>query len=98
MQDDQNRDEASSADPIAAAILDLVDARGPGKTICPSEAARAFDPEGWRTRLRAVRATAVHLARTGRISIYGKGKVVDPNAFKGVYRLGLPAPAASDRN
>jgi hypothetical protein len=30
------------------------------------------------------------LALAGRLVIYRKGKPVDPNDFKGVYRLGLP--------
>jgi hypothetical protein len=34
----------------------------------------------------------VHLARTGQIAIYRHNKPVDPGAFKGVYRLGPPAP------
>jgi hypothetical protein len=37
-----------------------------------------------------VRRTAVRLAHEGRIVIYRKGKPVDPDDFKGVYRLGLP--------
>jgi hypothetical protein len=37
-----------------------------------------------------VRRTAVRLAHQGRIVIYRKGKPVDPDDFKGVYRLGLP--------
>jgi hypothetical protein len=76
--------------PIEAAILDLIGARGPGKTICPTEAARALDAEGWRRILPQVRSTAVGLARAGKIAIFRHGKPVDPNAFKGVYRLGLP--------
>jgi uncharacterized protein DUF3253 len=36
----------------------------------------------------AVRRTAVALALAGRLAIYRKGKLVDPNDFKGVYRLG----------
>jgi hypothetical protein len=63
--------------PIEAAILDLVGARG-------------LDAEGWRRILPQVRATAVGLARAGKIAIFRHGKPVDPNAFKGVYRLGLP--------
>jgi hypothetical protein len=38
----------------------------------------------------AVRRVAVRLALDGRLVIYRKGKPVDPNDFKGVYRLGLP--------
>ncbi len=79
----------AQSDPIARAILDLTAQRGAGKTICPSEAARAVDPEGWRRLMRAVRSTAVGLAREGRIVITRKGKAVDPGDFRGVYRLGI---------
>jgi hypothetical protein len=77
--------------PVESAIFDLLAERGPGKTICPSEAARALDPEGWRRLMPHVRATAVGLARAGRLEITRHGKAADPNAFKGVYRLRLPA-------
>ena len=69
---------------------------GPTRTICPTDAARAFaqsrgeDALGWRGHLQDVRRTAVRLADEGRLVIYRKGKPVDPNAFRGVYRLGAP--------
>lgn len=72
------------------AILELVSLRGVGKTICPTEAAQAVSPEHWRKLLVDVRAEAVRLAKAGEINIYRKGKPVDPDTFKGVYRLGLP--------
>lgn len=75
---------------VRDAILALVVERGPGKTICPSEAARSVSPTQWRNLMAAVRDEAVHLATSGEISIYRKGKPVDPDGFKGVYRLGLP--------
>ena len=87
-------------DPVAEAILTLVAERGPGKSICPTEAARALaaararpsdPPEAWRRYLRPVRQQALHLARLGRIRILRKGKPVDPHApVKGVIRLSLP--------
>lgn len=79
-----------SEDTTETAILRLVEARGPGKSICPSEAAREAFPQDWRSRMKAVRATAVDLARKGRITILRKGRSVDPDNFKGVYRLTLP--------
>lgn len=79
---------------VEAAILSLLAERGPGKSICPSDAARAVDPEGWRRLLGQVRATAVGLARQGRLEITRHGKPADPDAFKGVYRLRLPAHGA----
>lgn len=77
-------------------ILRLCTECGPGKTICPTDAAKALgalsggDDLAWRAWLPKVRNTAVALAREGRIVIYRKGKPVDPNDFRGVYRLGLP--------
>ncbi len=76
---------------VEAAILSLLAERDPGKSICPSDAARALDPQDWRGRLGQVRATAVGLARQGRLVITRHGKPADPDAFKGVYRLRLPA-------
>ncbi|MEO1407204.1 MAG: DUF3253 domain-containing protein [Pseudomonadota bacterium] len=72
------------------AITDLVAMRGLGKTICPTEAAKAVDAENWRDLLKDVRAQAVVLAKSGEITIYRKGRPVDPDDFKGVYRLGVP--------
>ena len=75
---------------VEASIFDLLAAREPGKTICPSEVARAVDPDSWRRLVPQVRATAVGLARQGRLEITRHGKAADPDAFKGVYRLRLP--------
>ena len=44
----------------------------------------------WRSHLQEVRRAAVRLAREGRLVIYRKGKPVDPDDFRGVYRLGEP--------
>lgn len=77
-------------DPIDAAIFDLLAAVKEGGSICPSQAARALDAENWRRLLPHVRARAIALARAGRLVVLRKGKPVDPNDFKGVYRLGLP--------
>jgi hypothetical protein len=79
---------------IEDAIFALLAERGPGKTICPSEAARSVwigpRPDGWQALMPQVRATAVGLARAGRLVITRKGKPADPETFKGVYRLRLP--------
>lgn len=77
------------ADPVAAAILAATLERGPGKSICPSEVARALAPNGtdWHAHMHAVREAARHLARAGRIDILRKGKPQDPENFKGVIRL-----------
>jgi hypothetical protein len=77
---------------IEAAILAAVAERGAGKSICPSEVARAVTPAGedWRGAMHEVREAARNLARAGRIAILRKGRPVDPNTFKGVIRLSLP--------
>ncbi|MEL8055605.1 MAG: DUF3253 domain-containing protein [Pseudomonadota bacterium] len=82
--------------PVAQAILDLVAVRGVGKTICPSEAARAVSFENWRKLLPEVRASAIRLAVAEKVSIYRRGKSVDPLDFKGVYRIGLPMEETDD--
>jgi len=76
---------------IETAILRLLDEAGAGKTVSPTDAARALKPgPEWHVMMPSIRRTAVHLALAGRIVIYRKNKPVDPNDFKGVYRLGLP--------
>jgi hypothetical protein len=75
---------------IEDAILTLLADVEPGKSISPEEAARAVDAEGWRRRLPQVRASAVGLARQGRLIITRHGKPADPDTFKGVYRLRAP--------
>jgi len=86
---------AMSSDPqiIEEAILRLAAERGLDKTICPSEAARALGglhPDGWGPLMTPIRRVAVRLAKEGRLVITRKGRPVDPDDFKGVYRLSLP--------
>ena len=76
---------------IEAMILELTAARGPGKSICPSEVARALRPD-WHSLLLAVRQAASRLALAGQIDILRKGQPVDPLGVKGVIRLRQAAP------
>ena len=78
--------EMTSEQAIEATLLRLVHARGPKKSICPSEVARALMP-GWQGLMGAVRRVAVRLAVAGRIEILRKGKPVDPVDVRGVIRL-----------
>ncbi len=88
----------SEIDPLSRTILSVCAEAGAGKTICPTDAAKAFatargeDALSWRGHLNAVRKSAVALARGGRLVIFRKGKPADPDDFRGVYRLGLPHP------
>lgn len=88
--------ENDSPDALSATLVGLCAEAGPARTICPTDAAKAFaaargeDALGWRLHLQEVRRAAVRLAREGRLVIYRKGKPVDPDDFRGVYRLGAP--------
>lgn len=77
-----------------AAILTLLEERGPGKSICPSEAARLVHPEekGWREAMDDVRNAARRLARAGQICITRKGQPIDPDEMRGVVRLAVRKP------
>ena len=76
---------------IAAEILARVAARGPGRSICPSEVARALSPD-WRSLMEAVRDEARRLAAEGRIEITQRGARVDPASARGPIRLALAGP------
>jgi hypothetical protein len=82
--------------PIEDILFGLLAETPPGKSVSPEAVARALDPEAWRRALPQVRATAIGLARQGRLVILRHGKPADPNALKGVYRLALPQPDAPE--
>lgn len=95
--ENQSATRANSAEPSRAAIeailLRLVAERGPGKSVDPTEAARALGgdhPDQWGPLMQPIRKAAVALAEQGRLVILRKGKPVDPRDFKGVYRLSAP--------
>ena len=76
---------------IGAAILALTAARGPDRSICPSEVARALRPD-WHGLMAAVRQEAVRLARRGEVAILRKGRPADLADVKGVIRLRQAPP------
>lgn len=80
-------------DAIASEILRQTAARGPDKSICPSEVARALaggDEAAWRPLMGKVRQAAVTLAASGPLEILRKGKPVPPAEVRGVIRLRQP--------
>lgn len=80
----------TSPDAITAEILRQTTLRGPGKSICPSEVARALAPEeaAWRRLMGPIRAAAIRLARAGQIEVLRKGKPVGTDSeIRGVIRL-----------
>jgi hypothetical protein len=77
-------------------ILELLEHRDPGKTICPSDAARALGgDEGFRPLMDVVREAAGELVEDGRIEVTQKGEVVDLDRAKGPVRLRAVRPGES---
>lgn len=82
----------SSAD-LESAILELLNNRERGKSICPSEAARllsdASSKPGWKALMEPIRRVAHDMAKSGKIIITQRGKSVDASKSKGPIRLKL---------
>jgi hypothetical protein len=77
---------------LEAVILRLLGERGVGKTICPSEVARAAageEREDWERLMEPVREAARRLVEEGRIVITQGGRVVDGATANGAIRLRL---------
>lgn len=75
---------------IRKTILEEVQKCEPNRSICPSQVAKALEPdEGlWRRELRKIRQVAQDMAQNGEIDILRKGKPQDPHGeIKGVIRL-----------
>lgn len=70
------------------AILDAIEARRPGTTICPSEVARVHAGASWRDSMALVREIAVDMARRRLIRISQRGVTVeDLDSLRGPIRL-----------
>lgn len=83
--DEMNPDDHT----IRETVLSLVAQRGTGRTICPSEVARAVKPDDWRPLMPAVRRVAGLLVAEQRITVTQRGKPVDPEEARGPIRIGL---------
>lgn len=81
---------------ITAEILRQVEARGGGKSICPSEVARGLAPQAWRPLMGAVRRAAIKLSQAGRLDVLRKGRVVSAGDIRGVIRLRVRSDAPVD--
>ncbi len=68
-------------------ILSLLEARARTSTICPSDAARAVDADGWRDLMEPARAAARRLVDRGEVVITQGGTVVDPATARGPIRI-----------
>jgi hypothetical protein len=77
-----------SPDDARRAILDLLQRRDEGATICPSEAARALGGDaGFRPLMPLVRDAARGLVAEGAIDVTQRGEAVDLDAARGPIRL-----------
>ena len=71
------------------ALHALLSARGPDKSICPSEVPRRImgEQSDWRAHLKRTRQLARPLIAAGQVVMLKKGKPVHPVLVKGVVRL-----------
>ncbi|MCP4369336.1 MAG: DUF3253 domain-containing protein [Deltaproteobacteria bacterium] len=76
-----------SDEAIVETIIQMCAAAGRDSVVRPEDVAQELFPEEWQTLLSRIRLTARQLTEAGHIQILRKGKPVDPNDFKGVYRL-----------
>ena len=79
--------EAGRASRLRAAMLALLRARDPQKSICPSDAARVAGGASWRPAMTATRRVAAELADAGVIEARQRGIPVDPRSARGPLRL-----------
>jgi hypothetical protein len=71
-------------------IVELLEQRREGATICPSDAAKAAAGDGdWRPLMDPARDAARRLADQGRIDVTQRGEVVDLDEARGPIRLRL---------
>jgi len=76
---------------LSQLILQHVRQRGAEKSVCPSEVARAIDPQNWRSHMDSVRLVARQLAVQGKIRITQGDQQLDPTRdWLGPIRLRLP--------
>jgi hypothetical protein len=79
---------------IESTLLELAAQRGADRTLDPSEVARAIGgshPDGWGPLMQPIRQAAIRLMKEGKLVIVRKGRPVDPDDFKGIYRIKLPS-------
>ena len=81
---------------IADKIFELLGARAPGATICPSDVARSLEPDdeaAWRALMPEIREVADRLRHSGYIRVTAHGETLASAVdAKGPIRLGLQEP------
>ncbi|MEL6236156.1 MAG: DUF3253 domain-containing protein [Pseudomonadota bacterium] len=82
----------TSDEEIAQTLRRLAERRGPARSFCPSEAARALSEE-WLPLMPRVRAMAGRLIDQGALRATQRGQRVDPRSARGPIRLALAGDA-----
>lgn len=72
---------------LERAIIDLLEQRQRGATVCPSEAARLVDPARMNELMERTRNAARRLEASGRLVIMQQGRPVDSSTARGPIRL-----------
>ncbi|MFG0306504.1 MAG: DUF3253 domain-containing protein [Phycisphaerales bacterium JB040] len=75
---------------LEEAVLSVLASRSAGASICPSEAARAVDPDGWRALMEPARRAARRLVARGQAVITQGGRPVDLSTARGPIRIRRP--------
>ena len=70
-----------------ATIATLARHRGPDRTICPSDVARAVGGAGWRRQMGLVRAVATDMAERKLVDLMQRGNVVVGDNWRGPIRI-----------
>jgi len=83
-------------DEARAAVLELVARRGPDKTVCPSEVAKALTgPDGdWREQMASVHRAVDALVEEGRVELSWKRARLPRRS--GPYRIAVPSRNVSE--
>ena len=83
----RKRKVTSKDEALEDSILQLLQQRKAGATICPSEVARAVGDDEWRELMEPARRAARRLVDKGEVEITQQGRVVDPSSAKGPIRI-----------
>lgn len=95
----RRRETRTTHGSIDQETLGAVVARGAGKTVCPSEVARALAAGGdWRPLMPHVREAAARLADRGELVVLQRGEPVNARTASGPIRLGLPVSGGRARS
>lgn len=81
------------ANPVEELIIELLTELGDKETLSPNQVAKTINAENWRRQLPQVRAAIGHLVEAGRIEVVRKGKVVEFDGIRGIWRIRLAGVA-----